>query len=353
LIAFTRGGARLAARVAAVLPEATVYVAPRWLAEAGPRAQPLADAPAPAVARLFAAHGGLVFFTAVGVAVRLVAPLLRGKTTDPGVVAVDEAGRYAVSVLAGHLGGGNALAERVAGALGARAVITTASEARGTLAVDLLGQEYGWRLEHLAVAKGVSAALVNGEVVGFVQEAGETVWQRAPEAAGLQPFADLDALAAAGCPGLVITDRRLPARHAAAATRWVVFRPRSLVLGVGASSGVTAAEIEALARAAFEEAGLVWASLAVVATLGRKAQEPGVAAFAARHGLPIRGFPASVLAAVPVPTPSTQVAAHVGTPSVCEAAALLAAGGPLVVPKRKGARATVAIARRTYPADEA
>jgi cobalamin biosynthesis protein CbiG len=91
----------------------------------------------------------------------------------------------------------------------------------------------------------------------------------------------------------------------------------------------------------------------VVATLGRKAQEPGVAAFAARHGLPIRGFPASVLAAVPVPTPSTQVAAHVGTPSVCEAAALLAAGGPLVVPKRKGARATVAIARRTYPADEA
>ncbi len=353
MIAFTRGGARLAARVAAALPEATVYVAPRWLAEAGPRAQPLADAPAPAVARLFAAHGGLVFFTAVGVAVRLVAPLLRGKATDPGVVAVDEAGRYAVSVLAGHLGGGNALAERVAGALGARAVITTASEARGTLAVDLLGQEYGWRLEHLAAAKVASAALVNGEVVGFVQEAGETVWQQAPEAAGLRPFADLDALAAAGCPGLVITDRRLPARHAAAPTRWVVFRPRSLVLGVGGSTGVTAAEIEALARAAFEEAGLVWASLAVVATLDRKAQEPGVAAFAARHGLPIRGFPASVLAAVPVPTPSAQVAGHVGTPSVCEAAALLEARGPLVVPKRKGPRATVAIARRAYPADEA
>jgi cobalamin biosynthesis protein CbiG len=83
-----------------------------------------------------------------------------------------------------------------------------------------------------------------------------------------------------------------------------------------------------------------------VATLDRKQGEPGLVAFAAQHGLPVRVYSADALAAVPVAQPSAVVARHVGTPSVCEAAARLAArGGPLVVAKRKSARATVAVAR--------
>src|SRR5688572_5627654 len=182
LVAVTREGARLAGRLAGVVPGATMYVAERWCGEAGRGPVPIRGGELGAlVARLFGSSDGLVFFTAVGVAVRLVAPCLRSKYEDPGVVAVDDAGRYAVCVLSGHLGGGNALAEQVAAALGAQAVVTTASEARGTLAVDLLGQEYGWRVADWRAVKRVSAALVNGEPVGVYQDTGETEWRKGPD----------------------------------------------------------------------------------------------------------------------------------------------------------------------------
>jgi cobalt-precorrin 5A hydrolase len=345
LVAITRSGARLAARLASALPGATVFVSPRWRAEAGAAAQPLGADLSALVGRRFAAGESLVMFAAVGVVVRLIAPWLRDKRRDPAVVAVDDAGRYAICVLSGHLGGGNALARRVAALLGAQAVITTATEAHGLPAVDLLGQQWGWRVENLSAVKVVSAALVNGEPAGAVQEAGETDWWPS-DAPPLPRYESTAALAAAGVPGIVVTDRLLRETDAAAAG-WVVLRPRSLVLGVGASTGVSADDIDALARGAVADAGLAWLSLAAVATLDRKLAEPGLAAFAARHGLPLYGYPPDALARVPVPHPSAIVRRHVGTASVCEAAAVLGAdGGRLVVPKRIGARATVAVARR-------
>lgn len=346
IVAITRRGARFAARLAEAFPEAALYVAERWRAEAGERAQPFGGGLSRLVRDLFTTYEGLVFFTAVGIAVRLIAPHLRSKHTDPAVVAVDDAAHYAVSVLSGHRGGGNALAARVGALLGATPVLTTASEAHGTLPVDLLGREFGWQLEQQEVAKDVGAALVNGEPVGLVQEAGERDWWEGPLPPNVRPCDSLEALAALGWPGLVITDRCVPPALEPAAARWVLYRPRTLVLGVGASSGVTAEEIEALVRAALAEAGLAWGSLSAVATLDRRIAEPGLVAFATRHRLPLRGYPAAELAMVSVPHPSAAVARHVGTPSVCEAAACLAAGGPLVVSKRKGVRATVALARR-------
>jgi cobalt-precorrin 5A hydrolase len=346
LLAITRGGARLAARVAASLPDSDVYVAARWRSEGGPAARALGTPLGPAAGELFAAYQGLVFFTAVGVAVRLIAPHLRDKRADPAVVAVDESGRFAVAVLGGHGGGANDLAARVAAILGATPVVTTASEARGVPVVDLLGREHGWRIEGRAAVKATSAALVNGEPVGLVQDAGERDWWDGPLPAHLVPYPDLATLAAAGCPGLVISDRLLPAEWRAAASRWVICRPRTLVLGIGASRGVPADEVDELARAACAEAGFAWASVRAIATLDRKLDEPGLLAFAAEHDLPLHAYTADELRGVAVPHPSPTVQGHVGTPSVCEAAAMLAAGGPLVLPKRKSAHATVAIARR-------
>lgn len=346
LVAITRSGARLVAALAQALPNASAYVSPRWQMEAGRNAQPLGSSLGAEIARLFSSYDGLVIFAAVGVVVRLIAPCLGDKTRDPGVVAVDDAGRYAVSVLSGHLGGANALAQRVADVLGAEAIVTTGSEAHGLPAVDLLGRQWGWRVENLPAAKRVSAALVNGDPVGVAQEVGETTWWPTG-APALQRYASAEALAAAGLAGIVVTDRLLPGPLAAAAAGWVIFRPRTLVLGVGASTGVTDEELEALTRTTLADAGLAWASVALVATLDRKLVEPGIAAFAARHGLALRGYAAHELAGVPVPHPSAEVQRYVATASVCEAAAVLAAaGGPIVASKRKSARATVAVARR-------
>jgi len=127
----------------------------------------------------------------------------------------------------------------------------------------------------------------------------------------------------------------------------VVLRPQSLVVGVGASSGAPAREISDLVASTLEQCGLAATALATVATIDRKATEPGITAL----GLPLQTFSADVLATVAVPNPSPVVAHAVGTPSVAEAAALAAAGpdAALVAPKRTSPHATVALARRAGP----
>jgi cobalt-precorrin 5A hydrolase/precorrin-3B C17-methyltransferase len=104
-----------------------------------------------------------------------------------------------------------------------------------------------------------------------------------------------------------------------------------------------------LAVETLAEAGLSVDAVGCVATVDRKAAEPAIVELAAALGVPLRAFPADVLAAVPVPNPSGIVEAAVGTPSVAEAAALVAAGGALVVEKRRSNEATVAVARRAGP----
>lgn len=129
-----------------------------------------------------------------------------------------------------------------------------------------------------------------------------------------------------------------------------------VVVGVGAGRGVPAAEVLALVRAVLAEAGVPETSVTALATVDRKAGEPGVVAAAVRLGVPLVTYDARTLAAVDVPGPSDAPLAALGTPSVAEAAALAAApGGELLVPKRKSApeggaaRATAAVAGLRTP----
>lgn len=265
-----------------------------------------------------------VLFLATGAAVRIVAPLLADKSTDPAVVCVDEAGRFAVALCGGHAGGANDLARQVAGWLGAKPVVTTATDATGLAAIDGLPG-----FTAAADVAAVTAAMLDGRrpVVDNPLD-----WPLPP--AIVDP--------GTGPERIVVTDRVLAPEPGTA-----VLHPPSLVAGVGASTGAPAAEVADLLAAVLERAGLARASVVEVATLDRKAAEPAIVAL----GLPVRAFPAPVLAAVNVPTPSEVVQAAVGTPSVAEAAALSAAGpgAELVVAKRASASATVAIARRRQP----
>lgn len=278
---------------------------------------------------------GFVLFLATGAAVRIVAPLLSDKRTDPAVVCVDEAGRFAVALCGGHVGGANDLARRVAALLGAEPVVTTATDAVGETPLDTLPG-----LVAAGDVAGVTTVLLDGQPP-LVENPLE--WPLPPALAALSARES-----STGPTRVVVTDRALPA---AAGT--VTLHPPSLVVGVGASSGAPATDVAAVVDDALEEAGLARASVAEVATLDRKATEPGIVAL----GLPLRTFSAEVLANVPVPSPSTVVDGAVGTPSVAEAAALLAAGpgAELVVPKRRNhptdgpATATAAVARRRRP----
>ena len=262
----------------------------------------------------------LVCLLATGATVRLLAPLLQDKATDPGVVCVDEAQRFAVALVGGHRGGANALAHRVAAVLGAQAVVTTATDAVGLPGLDTLG----WPIEGAVAA--VSRAMLDGEPV---QLTADVTWPL--------PALPLDD---DGEYVLLVTDRLVALDPLTA-----VLRPPSLVLGIGASKGVPADELEALVDRALADAGLSAESVCAVGTADAKAAEPGIALLCERRGWPLTTYAAEVLAQVDVPNPSAHPQAALGTPSVAEAAALLL-GDELVVQKRKSAMGTVAVARR-------
>ncbi|MFG3551086.1 precorrin-3B C(17)-methyltransferase [Streptomyces sp. NPDC047725] len=312
LISATAAGAAARDRLAAAWPDRTrVY------------GGPVADA----VRTAFAECGQLVCFLATGAVVRLVAALLDDKRTDPGVVCVDEGGRFAVSLVGGHGGGANDLARAVGDVLGAEPVVTTATDAVGLPGLDTLGMPVEGDVA------GVSRALLDGEPVAL----------RAEVAWPLPPLP----LAAEGACAVRVTDRLVEP-----AEREAVLRPPSLVVGVGASKGAPAEEVLGLVEAALRDAGLSKASLAELATVDAKAGEPGIVGAAERLGVPLVTYSAGRLAGVEVPNPSDAPLAAVGTPSVAEAAAL-AGGGELLVPKRKSERAdgspamaTCAVVRR-------
>ncbi|MFI8345824.1 precorrin-3B C(17)-methyltransferase [Streptomyces sp. NPDC085596] len=309
LISATAAGAAARDRLAAAWPDRTrVYE--------GPAGE--------AVRAAFAECEQLVCFLATGATVRLLAPLLGDKAADPGVVCVDEGGRFAVSLVGGHGGGANELAREVGGLLGAEPVVTTATDAVGLAGLDTLG------LPVEGAVAAVSRALLDGEPVTLEAE---LAWPLPPV-----PFAGQ------GAYTVRLTDRDIQP-----GPDEVLLRPPSLVVGVGASKGAPVEEVLGLIEEALREAGLSVRSVAELATVDAKSEEPGIVAAAERLGVPLVTYPADELAAVTVPNPSEAPLAAVGTPSVAEAAALRR-GGELLVPKRKSAArpamATCAVVRR-------
>jgi cobalt-precorrin 5A hydrolase len=354
--AVTKGGLALAARLGTALgAELRVPEPLRALAPASAVAFPLPMSEA--LAQSFHRHRAHVFVMAVGAVVRMIAPLLVNKWKDPAVVCVDEAGRFAVSVLSGHAGGGNVLAGEVAAALDAQAVVTTASDVLGTLSVDLLGRDLGWTLECPAVnATRASAAVVNGAPVLLVQETGEPdfwpedrTWPAhivRSEALGSDDPTRFEAI-------LVVTDRLPHDSERPVFDRAVLYRPRSLVLGLGCDRGAPAELVQRGVEIVLARHRLALASVREIATVDVKSEEPALRALAARLGCALRLFPAAELdRAEGVESFSETVRRHVGTRAVAEPAALLAAGARrLLVPKQvytepgAGRSMTVAVAR--------
>ncbi|MCX7912908.1 MAG: cobalamin biosynthesis protein, partial [Dehalococcoidales bacterium] len=274
-----------------------------------------------------------------------VAPLVSHKHRDPGVVVLDDAGKFAVSLLSGHIGGANDLARRVAGLTGAEPVITTASDNLGLPSLDLLAKKSGWRVEDDGGLTHVSAALVNGEPVGVYQDAGETAWQDRGFPT-LRFFSSPEELRRSGCGGgVIISDRAFDV--SSFPMPLVIFRPPTLVVGIGCNRGVKSNEIEKAVDLLLARHGLAWLSVRNLATVDLKKDEPGLNDFAFARGIPVEYFSGQSLSRVNFPSsPSAAALEHVATPSVCEAAALLSSGGSLVVPKTRFNRSiTLAVAR--------
>lgn len=293
---------------------------------------------------------GFVLVAALGAVVRIVAPLLQDKERDPAIVVLDEQGRFCVPVLGGHAAGANRLAREVAGLLGAQPVITTASDTAGWPALDDLP---GW-VAHGPLARAQRAAL-DGAPIHLDRRLAWPLpgpWDTprpgvAAEGALAPPvLVQVDDQRCPGClpaEGLESSPPASPSPDRVS----VVLHPPSLVVGLGCELQATPEQVRAAIHLALDSAGLSPASVSHLASIDRRAQHPALAT----QGWPLATYPAELLSQVPVAHPSPVVAQAVGTPSVAEAAALLAAGPDacLVVPKRVLGPVTVAVARRPRP----
>lgn len=295
-------------------------------------------------------HDAIIAIMALGIVVRLIGPLARDKRHDPAVIAVDDAGRFVVSVLGGHGAGANELTGTIAGAIGAIPVITTASDARNLPAVDRIGHAWGWRIERTENLNRVAAAVVRGRRVAVFQDAGVPDWWREfgpwPDhfiqlaALELWPRVNPEAL-------LVISDRIEPPDLPA--DRLIVYRPPTLVAGIGCKRGVDQRTITTWIEHVFARSGHALGSLAALATVSLKADEPGLIAAAKSFKIPLIAYPPQNLDGVPgIETPSARVREKIGIAAVAEPAALRASGaGRLLVAKQIGPGVTLAIARRS------
>ncbi|VVS90816.1 cobalt-precorrin 5A hydrolase [Desulfoluna spongiiphila] len=278
-------------------------------------------------------HGadGHVFIMAAGIVVRMIAPLLKSKAQDPAVVVMDEAGRFAVSLVSGHIGGANRLAEEAAAAVGAVPVITTATDTHGIPSVDGVVSERGLVVENPSAIKTVNMALL--------EKRKPLLW----DPMGI--YADMaDSYAPAGeraAADVVVDCSSAPAKEGA-----LVIRPRRVTVGVGCNRGTDVEEILEVMGKAFEAGNLSHLCLKAVASIDVKADEEGILKAAERLGVPLSFYTKDQLSGTEgVVTPSAAALKHVGTVSVCEAAAIQSANmGPLVVPKVKGKNVTAALA---------
>ena len=312
LTAFTERGRELASELAAALGGT--------LRE---NTQPLADW----TEERFAACEALVFIGAAGIAVRSIAPHLQSKAADPAVICMDEAGRWIVPILSGHLGGGNALAGRLAALTGGEAVITTATDVNGRFAVDLWAKRQNMAVLQPERIKIVSAKILRGETITV--DCPRPIAGAAPDL--VRPGRDAD----------VVVSYRMPAGGA------LQLVPRILTLGVGCRRGTEADTLEAAFRQFCAERGIVPEAVERAATIDLKQDEEGLLRFCASHGWPLRFYSAEELQSAPgAYSASDFVKSVTGVDNVCERAAGIEAGESLIEKKYARGGVTFALAER-------
>lgn len=262
------------------------------------------------VASLWDTQEAIIFCLATGAVVRLIAPLLQHKSTDPAVIVVDEAGKFVISLCSGHQGGADKLTTLIAQLIGATPVLTGASASLGLPAIDMLGVPFGWR-RGSGDWTSVSAVVARGEAVQVIQEAGSNLWQKVFNFKTSTPPQAKIYITAHN-----VEDLDYPQ---------IQWHPRVLWVGIGCERGTPTETIAQAIKKVFLEHKLAESAIAGIATIDIKADEVGLLELCQERDLPLITFTKEVLSAVSVPNPSLIVESEVGTPSVAEAAALSAA----------------------------
>ncbi|MEE9591065.1 MAG: cobalt-precorrin 5A hydrolase [Thermodesulfobacteriota bacterium] len=363
IFSITENGLRIAEKLASGLGSSDIYTLDDVRKRGLPRL----------VKRAFRESEGLIFIMATGIVVRTIAPFINGKGRDPAVVVVDEKGKHAISLLSGHLGGANELAREVGGLIGARPVITTATDVNGLPCIEDIARRFNCTIEDIKGIKYVNSAIVNGGSVAFVDN--DTNRLRAIEEALFKEVSSSRFLVNSGKvrvrrkaarrgphyrffrylsqaikvrkDAVVVITNKILSKSQLPAHNSLLLRPKDTVVGIGCDRGVRMMEVKDAFDSVLKKWDLSPLSVRNLASIDIKSSERGLLAFARRYKLSIEFYSKGELAEMPLPSgASAFVMGKVGVGGVCEPAALRSAHTKKIwIRKQKIGRVTVAASK--------
>lgn len=296
--------------------------------------------------RRFAESDAIIFIGACGIAVRSIAPFVSSKKTDPAVVVIDEQGKFAISLLSGHIGGANELTEEISNLLHATPVITTATDINNKFAVDVFAKTNGCYISDMTMAKEISAALVNGNSVGFASDfpwVGEIPKE-------LQLLDEEDETKEKPEMGIYVTNSYL--KHPFVHTLYLV--PKIITLGVGCKKDTPAETVEKVVRKACDELLIPSVSMELVTSIDLKKEEQGILEYCKERNLPFETYSAEQLKEVEGSFAESKfVEETTGVDNVCERSAIFGSSkhgekSNLILRKYAEDGVTAALARRKW-----
>jgi cobalt-precorrin 5A hydrolase len=347
VLAITKNGVKIGLKLKEIFKSWKIY-APSKFSNNDNNIEWYSDSTTNKIVNLFNTNDAIVCIFSLGAVIRLISPHIKDKKTDPAVIVLDDKTKFVISVLSGHLGGANKLTEEIAEKLGAMPVVTTAADVNQTIAVDLLGREFGWKIEDDSTVTKVSAHMVNEEKVGIYQDAGERRWWNKELPANVTLYSTLDDLKKSSSKGyLLITDRVI--QEPSIIQDSVIYRPSTLVVGVGLHWDTSKETIKDGLDFCLKKYKLSEKSIAKFVTLKKEKDVQGLVELGREMQVPVECFEKEELSKITIPNPSETVLSFEGTPSVSEAAAIKSSGGKLIVEKQKfPPNLTIAIARIPY-----
>jgi cobalt-precorrin 5A hydrolase len=334
IIAITKKGIVLAKQIQDILDSSDIYV-PDKFSDSDSEIIYFKEPISQKLGSLFTNYSSLVCLFSLGAVIRLMSPFLKDKKSDPAVVVIDDTAKFVISTLSGHLGGANELALRISKSLNSIPVITTAADVNNTIAIDLLGKKFGWEIEDFRNVTKVSAMMVNEEKIGVFQEAGEKDWwdmDKLPKNVTLVSN-EKDLLPDEIKGAIIISDKIITDNILL--EKSVIYRPKSLVVGVGLHWNTTEETIQTGIQKVLEASHLSYKSIKAIASLEKGKRIRGLDEYCQRNDFPLILFPREKLDKISVPNPSEIVGKFEGTSSVSEASSMAGANGNLIVPKYK------------------
>ena len=343
ILAITKNGIKMGLSLKNLFPDWKVF-APSKFSDNNEVIEWYNDSTSIKIVDLFKSNDALICLFSLGAVIRLIAPHIKDKKTDPAVIVIDDKAQFVISVLSGHLGGANELSNDIAQKINAVPVITTAADVNKTIAVDLVGKEFGWIIDGDDTVTKVSAFMVNKEKIGVFQNVGSRDWWKKEFPKNVFKYDSFDELKNSQSKGfLIISDQVFDDKIL---ENTVVYRPQTLVVGVGLHWDTSKETIKSGLETSLQKFNLSSKSIAKFVSIKKEKDIVGLIELGKEMNIPIEYIDREELATIDTPNPSKTVQTFEGIPSVSEAAAIKSSQGELVVEKQKfPPNLTIAIAR--------